>query len=344
MNLSGFNYGFVYFRGMNVAFANPESPFGPLPFMAYAAEKIGCKISTFKDMLWDEAWKTMKQYVDRDIPVYLPQMNMKLLWRTSAQWVHHVIVLTGYDEEKGVVMVHDPASGEIGEGTVRPDEVAFRPAMKGKSGSYAKFKIEDFRQACDSMQGSPWEGGGRNVFCVVEPVAKKPSISWAEVLERNSKLTLGQVEQVIGESRVNTCEYIYGPQGIMELAQDLEGGFGLKEPTQLSEILLGLRMLVGLIGSGRRICASGFLAGLASVIGSRALENASNDFRFAALCYERFLQEIDSSSEIEKKLSRICKVLRRAAEYEKKAGENLSEGAQDLKKVEKVCFRSIRFF
>jgi len=318
MNLAGFNYGFVYFKGKNIAFGNPESPFGPWPFMAYAAEKIGCKTTFLRDKPWDETWAIMKQYADMDIPVYLPLLNMKPLWKTMVP-VPHLMVLCGYDEEKGIVMTHDPALGEAGEGILH---LGSNQLSEGKSGSYAEYKIEDFRQACD-LEGTPWEEFGKNGLCVIEPV-KKPSVSLGEVLERNSKLTLGQVEQVIGKSISPEC--VFGPQGIIELAEDLEKGFGLlKEATQLSRIFLGLRNNTFVIGSSYKMDASAFLAGLALVRGSRALEKASYNFRLSALCYEQGLTEVDSPLKIEEKLPRISKVLKRIAQYEKKAGESLAE-------------------
>jgi hypothetical protein len=330
MNLSGFNYGFVYFKGKNMAFGNPESPFGPWPFMAYAAEKIGCKVDLLKDKPWDETWTIMKQHVDKGIPICLPMLNMKPLWKTMAP-VPHLMVLCGYDEEKSIVMTHDPALGELGEGILR---LGSNQLPAGKSGSYAEYTIEDFKQACD-LKGTPWEVFGKNGLCVMQP-AKKPSISLGEVLERSSKLTFGQVEQVIGKNIPS--EYVPGPEGIIELAEDLETGFGLlKEATQLSEVLLGLRNSAFLIGSSYKTDASAFLAGLALVRTSHALEIASYNFRLSALCYEKGLAVIDSSSKIERKLSRISRLLKRIAQYEKKAGKSLSEGAKSESSRSRIC-------
>ena len=115
INLSGFNYGFTYFKGTNRAFACSESPFGPWPFVGFVAEKMGCTCELIKDKTWDETRKLLKGYVDKNIPVYMPMLNMQHLWKTAIP-VPHIVLLCGYDEEKDLVMIHDPGLGEIGEG------------------------------------------------------------------------------------------------------------------------------------------------------------------------------------------------------------------------------------
>ena len=324
MNLCGFNYGFSYIREENLAVACPE--FEPWDYMFYAAEKIGCKITFVKDKPWDETWELLKSYVAKDAPVYMPLLNMKSLWKTASA-IPHVVVLCGYDEKKGLVMIHDPALGEIGEGIqyLSPNELP-----EGKSGSYAEFRIEDFRKACD-LKGSPWEHFGKNALCVIKPPTERLSISWAEVVDRNAKLTMGQVE----ETSKKPANRLFGPKGIIALADDLEKAFGLlKEPGNFFEVIRMLRIMTFTIGCSQRMDASAFVAGLAALTGSQDLETASYYLRLTGLCYEQGLAQIDyimhdqsiSQEALRKKLTRISEVLRRAAEYERKAGENLSKG------------------
>lgn len=328
MNLSGFNYGFSYIREENLAVACPE--FEPWDYMSYAAEKIGCKITFVKDKPWDETWELLMSYVAKDAPVYMPLLNMKSLWKTASA-IPHVVVLCGYDEKKGLVMIHDPALGEIGEGIqyLSPNELP-----EGKSGSYAEFRIEDFRKACD-LKGSPWEHFGKNALCVIKPLTERPSISWAEVVDRNAKLTMGQVE----ETSKKPTNRLFGPKGIIALADDLEKAFGLlKEPGKFFEVIGMLRVMTFTIGRSQRMDASAFVAGLAALTGSQDLETASYYLRLTGLCYEQGLAEIDyiicdrsiSQEALRRKLTRISEVLRRAAEYERKASENLSKGAKAL--------------
>ncbi len=333
MNLSGFNYGFNYFKGRSLAFACPETTLGPSRFMAYAAEKIGCKVSLIKDKPWDETWGLLKGYVDNNVPVYMSLLNMQHLWKT-ARPVPHIVVLCGYNEEKNVVMIHDPALGEVGEGIqyLGPNGLA-----EGKFGNYAEFAIDDFRRACD-LRGTPWQSFGINGLCIIHPPTRQLNISWAEVVDRNARLTLGKIEEVIGEHA--GTDTVSGPDGIMAFAGDLERGFGLiEEPEKLVTILSGqIRNLVFNVGSSYKIDAHAFVAGLASVTGNQDLERASYFIRLTALCYEQALTQVDymmqnqqtPQKELRRSLNRIAELLRQAAESERKAGESLIRGARAL--------------
>jgi len=333
MNLSGFNYGFNYFKVNNFAFACPETPLGPSGFMTYAAEKLGSKTSLVKDKPWRETWSLLKQYVDKNIPVYMPLLNMQHLWKTPHP-IPHIVVLCSYDEEKGTVMINDPALGEIGEGIqyLGPNGLS-----EGKSGSYAEFEVADFEKACD-LRGTPWHGFGVNGVCIIYPPTSSPSISWAEILDRNAKLTLGHIDEVIGVN-VNAGN-ISGPEGIIDFAADLEKGFELLGNSKDLIALLGglIRNVTFNIGSSYKIDAHAFVAGLASVTGSQDLAKASYYLRRTALCYEKALAQIDFmmhnqpvSQEILKvSLNRISKLLREAAEHERKSGKSLSSGSKTL--------------
>ena len=342
MNLSGFNYGFRYFKGHDLAFAVSESYLGPWAFMSYAAEKLGCRIEFTKNRPWEESWELLKGYIEKDIPVYMPLLNMQYLWKTVRP-VPHVVLFCGYDEEKGVVMLHDPALGETGEGIpylprqyLPPEGLVEGELYEGKSGSYARFNIDDFRKACD-LKGTAWQEFGRNGLCVIHPPAGRPEVSWAEVMRRNAKITLGKVNEVVGEKVAP--DSAFGPDGIMELASDLEEGFGLTgDPKALVAILGGLSGMTFRVGWSHKVDAHSFLVGLAQATGNRELEQAAYNLRLTALCYEQGLAEVEyilqkeaSSPEVLLgKLARIAELLRRAAEYERKAGENMSKGAEAL--------------
>ncbi len=334
MNLCGFNYGFSYAKGANIAFAIPNPPLGPWEFMAYAAEKVGCQTELVKDKPWDETWELMKGYLDKNVPVLIARLNMKDLWQI-AQPVPHLVVLYGYDEEKGVVMIHDPALGEVGEGV----QYLFTSQLPEKSGNYAEFTIEGFRQAFD-MTGTPFQDFGKNGFVIITPPTKRPAIDWAEIMDRNAKLSLGQVEEVIGKKVGGN--YLWGPDGITEFATDLEQGFGLLDrPAELIEFLTRLRILTFVLGSSYKMDAHAFVAGLAAATSNLELEQASYHLRFTALHYEEGLAQVDliinnqpvAQAELKRRLTRIAEVLRRTAESERKAGENLSRGAKTLQLV-----------
>ena len=342
INLSGFNYGFTYFKGTNRAFACSESPFGPWPFMAFAAEKMGCTCELIKDKTWDETWKLLKGYVEKNVPVYMPMLNMQYLWKTAFP-VPHIVLLCGYDEEKDVVMIHDPGLGEIGEGIqylpmqyLPPDGLREGELYRGKSGAYAEFKMDDFRKACD-LKGTSWQGAWKNGLAVISPASGQPSVSWAEVINRNARLALGNIAHVIEEDLGDTNTY--GPAGITELAADIERGFGLlSKPEVLIGILGGLSGMTFRVGSAYKRDGDAFFAGLAAATNNKDLGTASYHLRSAALCYDQGLAEIeaflkqgsDSMHALSSALRRIADVLRRAAECESKAGESLFSAAKAL--------------
>jgi hypothetical protein len=328
MNLSGFNYGFNYIRGEDWAVACTE--FEPWDYMFYALEKMGCEITFIKDKPWDESWELINSYVNKDIPVYMPYMTMKTLWKIPFD-APHVVVVCGYDEEQGTVFAHDPQFGEIGEGL----QYFPNTLPEGKSGSYAEFKIDDFRKACD-LTGTPWAYFGKNALAVIKPPAKISKIPWAEVVERNARLTLGQVEKKVKKPANN----LYGPEAIAALADDLEEGLGLlKEPGPFYERIRSIGVMAFKVGYSQRKDASSFTAGLAALADSPDLDAASYYLRLTGLCFEEawaqvehmIINKVTSPEEFKKHLTRISEVLRRAAEYDRKAGENLSKGTRAIK-------------
>jgi hypothetical protein len=333
MNLSGFNYGFHYFKEARVAFGGPESPLTPFPFMIYAAEKLGCEVDTIKDKSWDTSWKTLKQYIDKDIPIYTPTINMQYLWKLQ-QPTPHMVVIVGYDEKKGVVMIHDPALGEVGD--MEPYMIPIG-LPKFPSGSYAEFPIDDFKKAW-ILEGTPWYALGNNGMCFIRPTTNRPTVNWAEVIDRNAKLTLGRVEEVIGAPAGS--DERSGPDGIIQYANDIEKGFGLlKEPSQLIEILQFARTLPFSVGISCKIDANAFLAGLYALTGNEDLNEASYYLRLTALRWEEGMAQIDlilrdqpiSQKLLTKRLGRISETLKMSAEYQLRAGESLGNGAKTLR-------------
>ena len=312
MNLSGYNYGFRYFKEAHVAFAALATPLGPWQILSYAVEKIGCKANFIKDKPWDETWELLKDYLGQGIPVYVARLDMQYLWKTTRP-TPHVVVLCGYDEKRGVVMIHDPALGDVGEG------IQYLPPNglpDGMSGRYAEFSIAEFMEAC-ALKEMQWTFSGKNGFCVIDPPTAKLKISLAEVIERNAKLSLGKVSEVIGANLGN--DKAWGPDGILGLADDLERGFGLlQEPEAVISILGGLRGLTLRSGSAYKLDASAFVSGLSVATGSRDLERASYYYRLTALCYEQGLADVEhimqqqSSPQkvFEEKLARISELLR----------------------------------
>jgi hypothetical protein len=342
-NLSGFNYGFKYFKENHFAVACAESPMGPWPHMAYAAEKMGCSVDLIRGKSWETTWPLIREYLDKDVPLYMPLLNMKYLWKTTFP-VPHVVLLCGYDEEKGVVMLHDPALGEVGEGIpslprqyVPIEERQEGEPYIGMSGAYAEFRIEDFEKACD-LAGTPWQPFWKNGVAIISPTSGRSTVSWAEVIDRNGKLTLGLMAEVAGEE-VGAAD-TYGPAGLENLADDLGSCFGLPgKPKAIRAILGLLRGMTFHVGADYKKDAQAFLAGMAGITKDRDLEEASFHLRFTANCFEQGLAEIDQVLEKEpasqdavfRTLDRIAGLLRHAAESERRAGSSLRQAAGAMK-------------
>ncbi|MEJ2726624.1 MAG: BtrH N-terminal domain-containing protein [Deltaproteobacteria bacterium] len=335
MNLAGFNYGFRYSRKGKVAFPFPNPPLGPWEFLAYAADKIGCRTELIKDRPWADTWDLMKTCLDRGVPVLIARLNMKNLWKVAVP-IPHLVVLCGYDEQKGVVMIHDSALGDMGEGV----QYLRTSQLPEKSGRYAEFSIEDFKEAFD-LTGTPFQDFGKNGFVILKPPAKRQSVDWREVMERNSRLTLGQVEEVIGKKIEG--DYCWGPEGIVEFGNDVEQAFGLFDrPEELLEVLTGFYMLTFELGRSYKSDAHAFVAGLAAADGNHKLEQASCQLRSTALQYEQGLAHLDllfnnpsvPLKDLKGRLAKIARWLRGASESEKRAGELMSQGAKTLKTVQ----------
>ena len=217
-----------------------------------------------------------------------------------------------------------------------PDGLREGELYRGKSGAYAEFKMDDFKKACD-LKGTSWEGTWKNGLAVICPPSGQPRVSWAEVINRNARLELGKIEDVIEEELGNTNTF--GPDGIMELAADIERGFGLfSKPEALIGILGGLSGMTFRVGSAYKKDGDAFLAGLAAATNNKDLGSASYYLRSAALCYDQGLAEIEPilenkaayAKDLSAALKRTAEVLRRAADYERKAGESLISAGKAL--------------
>ena len=332
MNLSGYNYGFTYFKEAKMAFAGPATPLGPWQILSYAAQKVGCQTKFYKDKPWEEAWRIMKEYLSQGKPVYVARLDMQHLWKTTRP-VPHVIVLCGYDEDRDVVIIHDPALGQTGEGIqyLSPNKLP-----DGTSGCYAEFPISEFRRAC-AVEEIQWAFSGKNGFCIINPANKQLAISWLDVIKRNANLILGNVEEEIGEPIPG--HHRYGPDGLEEFARDLESGFGLfGEPPRLFAALGALRGLLFRSGSSYMFDASAFVSGLAALTADQELKEASNHLGLIGVCYDECLGEAEyilehqsiSPKSLEERLTRISSVLKRTADQARIAGKNLMEGAKAL--------------
>ena len=329
MNLSGYNYGFTYFKEAKMAFAGPATPLGPWQILSYAANKIGCETEFIKDKPWDETWELMQEYLGQDKPLYVARLDMQYLWKTP-QPVPHVVVLCGYDEDRGVVIIHDPALGEAGEGIqyLPPNKM-----LERMSGCFAEFEIEDFRKAC-ALEEIQWAFSGKNGFCVITPPAEQPNISWPEVIERNGRIILGNIEEA---TQLVGSKPKYGPDALKEFAHDLASGFGmLEEPPIFAATLRGLRGLTFRSGSSYMFDASAFTAGLSTLTADPNLAEASHHLGSIGLCYDESLGEIEhimdshsmSKRSLRKSLTRISLLLERAADHARMAGSYLVKGAE----------------
>jgi hypothetical protein len=215
------------------------------------------------------------------------------------QWPHHSVLAVGYDDEDNLVYIHNPAGGPDG---VYLDRENF--------GAYVPMPLDTFK---NSYYWGNSPTGKMYVMLVVNPPTAKPNIPWQEVLERNAGILSG------------------GTAYMKTFADDLERSFGLTGEDLRSTLLRAINDPFD-IGWVRREDAAAFIEGLAQMTGSKNLDDASIYLRYTAECFaegKALLENKLQAGEIPD-LSRVAETIRRAADYQEKAGESLIKGAKDV--------------
>jgi len=151
MNLSGWAYAFTY-----------VPPYGwislePVHTVLFMGEKLGCSVEHYKNQTFENAWRTLKEFIAQDKPVFI-------------QGRLHSVLAVGYDDDDNLVYIHNPAGGPDGGYLDREN-----------FGAYVPVSLETFE---NYWRTSP--SGNRYEMLVVVPPKVKPTVSWSEVLTVNA--------------------------------------------------------------------------------------------------------------------------------------------------------------
>jgi len=279
LNLSGWDYVFKYVPN-ELVFVSVE----PVQTVLYIGEILGCKIEHYKNQTFEDAWRTLREFIAQDKPVFI-------------QWRTHSLLAVGYDDEDNLVYLNNPAGGPAGAYLEREN-----------FGAYVPMSLETFE---NYWAISP--RGNRYEMLVVVPPKVKPTVSWSEVLTVNA-----------GYLDVGTWD-------MKAFANALETGFGLTGEN-LRRRLGEIASVTFATGWIFRQDAAAFIEGLAQMTGSKNLDDASIYLRSTAECFAEGKALLENKLRVGEipDLPRVAEALRRAADYQEKAGESLMKGAKDL--------------
>jgi len=279
MNLSGWDYAFSYYPPHVWVSVEPVST------VLWVGEILGCEVEHYSNQSFEDAWRTLKEFIAQDKPVFI-------------QWRFHSVLAVGYDDEDNLVYIHDPAGGPDGDHLEREN-----------FGAYVAISLETFK---DFNHWGTSPSGNRYEMLIVVPPKVKPTVSWSEVLD------------------VNAGYLDVGTWYMKAFANDLETGFGLTGENLRSRLL----QVMNLFDSGcmRREDAAAFIEGLAQATGSKNLDDTSIYLRSTAECFAEGKAILENKLQVGEipDLPRVAETLRRAADYQEKAGESLMKGAKDL--------------
>jgi len=277
LNLSGWDYAFSYYYPY--VWVSLE----PVYTVLHVGEIFGCKIEHYSNQTFENAWRTLREFIAQDKPVFI-------------QWRTHSVLAVGYDDEDNLVYLNDPAASAYLE--------------RENFGAYVAMSLETFKDL-DHWGTSP--RGNHHEMLVVVPPKVKPTVSWSDVLTVNAGYLTSGTLQMKG------------------FADDLETGFDLTGE-YLRERLGGIASVTFATGWIFREDAAAFIEGLAQMTGSKNLDDASIYLRSTAECFAEGKALLENKLRVGEipDLPRVAEALRRAADYQEKAGESLMKGAKDL--------------
>jgi len=277
LNLSGWDYAFSYY------YPYVWISLEPVYTVLHVGEILGCKIEHYSNQTYEDAWRTLREFIAQDKTVFI-------------QWRTHSVLAVGYDDEDNLVYLNDPAAGAYLE--------------RENFGAYVAMSLETFKDF-DYWGTSPM--GNHYEMLVVVPPKVKPTVSWSDVLTVNAGYLTSGTLQMKG------------------FADDLETGFDLTGE-YLRERLGGIASVTFATGWIFREDAAAFIEGLAQMTGSKNLDDASIYLRSTAECFAEGKALLENKLRVGEipDLPRVAEALRRAADYQEKAGESLMKGAKDL--------------
>ena len=277
LNLSGWDYAFSYY------YPHVWISLEPVYTVLHVGEILGCKIKHYSNQTFENAWRTLREFIAQDKPVFI-------------QWQTHSVLAVGYDDEDNLVYLNDPAASAYIE--------------RENFGAYVAMPLETFKDF-DHWGTSPrWN---RYEMLVVVPPKVKPTVPWSDVLTVNAGYLTSGTLQMKG------------------FADDLETGFDLTGD-YLRERLGEIASVTFATGWIFRQDAAAFIEGMAQMTGSKNLDDASIYLRSTAECFAEGRALLENKLRVGEipDLPRVAETLRRAADYQEKAGESLMKGAKDL--------------
>jgi len=153
LNLSGWDYAFSYYPPHVWVSVEPVST------VLWVGEILGCEVEHYSNQTFENAWRTLKEFIAQDKPVFI-------------QWATHSLLAVGYDDEDNLVYLNNPAGGPAGAYLEREN-----------FGAYVSMSLETFKDI-DHWGTSP--RGNRYEMLVVVPLETEPSVPWQRVLAVNA--------------------------------------------------------------------------------------------------------------------------------------------------------------
>ena len=162
-----------------------------------------------------------------------------------------------------------------------------------------------------------------------------PHVNWASFLERIGKITLYGVGDPFNA----------GLKAFDNLIMDLKEYYCKAG----KEALMKLKLTVFDIARDRRHDAASFLTGIAQALNLTKLlkvawlfERASDEYGYASILLSYAIKNYDNRGIVKDSIERIIKHVKKAKEYEHKAGELLLEIAKELKQEIEKSTRTLK--
>jgi len=315
VQLGGWDYGIWYSKQYHFGYGGDIYP---IVAASFAAKLLGfsCQHKVFTK--WDEAWSWLKIQLNNNTPVFIEVQG-------------HSIVAVGYDEDTGVIYIHDPSGGICSWKTLVEFEALnisidkrFRDYILNISirkgyGGYMELSLNYFKNW--------WKWMGRYEALLIKP--KKPvtnieHLDWPSLLERIASITIyGSWDPQ------NT-----GMKGYENLIEDFKSYL----PRAGKDHLMLIKQTVFDIARDRGHNAAAFLTGLAQSYNLTDLlrvawffERASDEYGYASTLLAYMIKNYNDKSLVKETASRIIKHIEKAKEYEYKAGKLLFKVAKELR-------------
>jgi len=279
----------------------------PTDGILHAAKTLGFSVNEKNNQTKEKAWKTLKKYIANDTPVVI-------------QWTMHTVLAVGYDESgnEGEIVYHNPAPPArllesytgLTKGDLGPDLGKFSRMDKNK------WFGSDYWVNANSYPTKKYE------MITLDPPKERKEIDWEDIMERNSKKTLGA-----GDWSSYPPYVWYSVDAFRKAAESIESGeWSKKELTALFS--------ASDWGPASRSHAAAFLSGLAQSYGIEELEEAGRQFERSGYYWQEandtwnYVKENPDLVEGSRYRKVISDALKKVALAEEKAGKELGKAGK----------------